>query len=186
MKVELKHYTDIDLKYKEHFSYTFYIDGSSRALIQELMRHQQDPSVESTRYVLNKHLKEEEPFISWYDSIMLGVTFRRLKYIKKKTEKYLVFTGNDKVDFRSILALEELRKSVKEGIKNDLAKYSLPESFKVSLHMTIDIDKLQNLLQLRSNPNTALWEIVELAKRLYEALPEEHIPLFKEYIYKKD
>lgn len=46
----------------EHVSYNFYIEGVSRALLQELARHRiASYSVKSTRYTL-KELKEEEPF----------------------------------------------------------------------------------------------------------------------------
>jgi len=46
----------------EHLVYTFYIQGVSRALLQELARHRMaSPSVKSTRYTL-KELKECEPF----------------------------------------------------------------------------------------------------------------------------
>ncbi len=46
----------------EHLVYTFYIQGISRALLQELSRHRiASLSVKSTRYTL-KELKNEESF----------------------------------------------------------------------------------------------------------------------------
>jgi len=48
----------------EHLVYTFYIQGISRAVLQELARHRMASlSVKSTRYTL-KELKEEETFLS--------------------------------------------------------------------------------------------------------------------------
>ena len=48
----------------EHLSYNFEIDGISRACLMELTRHRiASMSVKSTRYVLSKELKDEEPFI---------------------------------------------------------------------------------------------------------------------------
>ena len=83
MKVELKHYTGIDLKHKEHFSYTFYIEGVSRALLQELMRHTHDPSVESTRYVIGDQLRNEKPFVSWLDRLYnFKLTYKVLERVK--------------------------------------------------------------------------------------------------------
>ena len=46
----------------EHLTYTFYIEGISRALLQELARHRMASlSVKSTRYTL-KELKKRAPF----------------------------------------------------------------------------------------------------------------------------
>ena len=51
----------------EHLVYTFYIEGISRACLQELSRHRMtSPSVKSTRYTL-KELKSEEPFTNYTD-----------------------------------------------------------------------------------------------------------------------
>ena len=48
----------------EHLVYSFDIDGISRACLQELARHRiASYTVKSSRYVLSKELKNEEPFI---------------------------------------------------------------------------------------------------------------------------
>ncbi|MBN2964111.1 FAD-dependent thymidylate synthase [Sulfurospirillum sp. T05] len=146
----------------EHLVYTFYIQGISRALLQELSRHRlASPSVKSTRYTL-KELKAEEPFTC-------NETAR--------AEKYLVFTGDARVDAMSIQALENVRLVLNEGIGNDKAKYCLPESYKTELTWTINARSLQNFLTLRSN-KSALWEIQNLARALYAALPQDHQYLF--------
>ncbi len=146
----------------EHLVYTFYIQGISRALLQELARHRiASLSVKSTRYTL-KELKGEESF-----------TCRDFE----KARKYLVMTDNEKVNEMSIIALENLRLILKEGISNDKAKYCLPESYKTELTWTINARSLQNFLTLRSS-KSALWEIQELAHKLYESLPFEHQYLF--------
>lgn len=146
----------------EHLVYTFYIQGISRALLQELSRHRlASPSVKSTRYTL-KELKSEESF-----------TCKEVE----RAQKYLVFTGDERVDSMSIKALENLRQLLNEGISNDKAKYCLPESYKTELTWTINARSLQNFLTLRSD-KSALWEIQNLAHALYQALPEEHRYLF--------
>ncbi len=150
----------------EHLHYSFYIEGISRALLQELARHRMASlSVKSTRYTL-KELKGEEPF-----------TLED----QERAQKYLVFTGVDLVDGMSIQALENLRKVLKEGISNDKAKYCLPESYKTELTWTINARSLQNFLSLRSD-KAALWEIRELAWAIYEALPEDHRYLFEDFM----
>ncbi|ACZ11039.1 FAD-dependent thymidylate synthase [Sulfurospirillum deleyianum] len=146
----------------EHLVYNFYIEGISRALLQELSRHRMASlSVKSTRYTL-KELKHEESF-----------TCKDVK----RAEKYLVLTGVEMVDEMSIKALENLRLVLVEGISNDKAKYCLPESYKTELTWTINARSLQNFLTLRSD-KSALWEIQNLAHALYNALPEEHTYLF--------
>lgn len=151
----------------EHLVYTFYISGVSRALLQELARHRMaSPSVKSTRYTL-KELKEESVFnISNEASTPNG-----------RASKYLVLTGIRSVDECSVRALEGLRCVLREGVSNDIAKYALPEAYKTELTWTINARSLQNFLHLRSSKQ-ALWEIQDLAKALYEALPEDHKYLF--------
>lgn len=151
----------------EHLVYNFYIEGISRALLQELSRHRMASlSVKSTRYTL-KELKSEDIF-----------TCKDVE----RAQKYLVLTGVEIVDKMSIKALENLRLVLNEGISNDKAKYCLPESYKTELTWTINARSLQNFLTLRSD-KSALWEIQNLAHALYNALPEEHKYLFniKEY-----
>lgn len=151
----------------EHLFYTFYIQGISRALLQELARHRiASLSVKSTRYTL-KELKDEQSFTC--------KDFERAK-------KYLVLTGIELVDEMSIKALENLRLVLNNNISNDKAKYCLPESYKTELTWSINARSLQNFLTLRSD-KSALWEIRDLAHALYDALPEDHRYLFsiKEY-----
>lgn len=146
----------------EHLNYTFYIQGISRACLQELARHRHASlSVKSTRYTL-KELRKEEEF----------------KNINKNSQKYLVLTGNEAVDMASVKALENLRKILNEGISLDIAKYCLPESYKTELTWSINARSLQNFLSLRSS-KSALWEIRNLAKAIFEALPSEHKFIFK-------
>ncbi len=152
----------------EHLYYNFYIKGISRALLQELARHRMASlSVKSTRYTL-KELKNEIEFT--------------LKDIDR-AKKYLVFTNVAIVDEMSIKALENLRKVLAQGISNDKAKYCLPESYKTELTWSINARSLQNFISLRSS-KSALWEIRELASKIYDALPEDHKYLFEHCITK--
>ncbi len=146
----------------EHLVYTFYIQGISRALLQELSRHRiASLSVKSTRYTL-KELKNEESF-----------TIKD----KFRAQKYLVFTNDERVDNMSIKALENIRLLLVQGISNDKAKYCLPESYKSELTWTINARSLQNFLTLRSD-KSALWEIRQLSHAIYNALPKDHAYIF--------
>ena len=118
-------------------------------------------SVKSTRYTL-KELKDEKSF-TCKDT--------------DRAEKYLVMTGVELVDEMSIKALENLRLVLVSGVSNDKAKYCLPESYKSELTWTINARSLQNFITLRSD-KSALWEIRDLANKLYNELPTDHKYLF--------
>lgn len=158
----------------EHLTYNFDIDGISRACLQELARHRISSfSVKSSRYTLNE-LKSEEPFTSYTDLL-------HQEYISDgyaRASKYLVFTGNAKVDRMSILALDNLRDLVADGISNDQLKYAMPEAYKTSLIWSVNARSLQNFLSLRSN-KAALWEIRNLAHAIYNQIPDDHKFLFE-------
>ena len=172
----------------EHLSYTFYISGISRALLQELARHRMASlSVKSTRYTL-KELKDEESFTDNMSAVELfekyGNRDKEEVYNDihmKRASKYLVWTDEIAVDYCSIVALENLRLMLQKGISNDKAKYCLPESYKTELTWTINARSLQNFLSLRSS-KSALWEIQNLAHNIYNALPDEHKYLFENSI----
>ena len=174
----------------EHLTYTFYIAGISRALLQELARHRMaSPSVKSTRYTL-KELREEETFTEGMSMVELKekYTVPSEVYADKhmqRASKYLVWTGILGIDFSSIVALENLRLMLIDGQANDKAKYCLPESYKTELTWTINARSLQNFIALRSS-KSALWEIRDLANSLYEALPTDHKYLFEECLVKED
>jgi thymidylate synthase (FAD) len=153
----------------EHLVYTFYIQGVSRALLQELARHRiASPSVKSTRYTL-KELKDTQPF-------------REDDY--EGASRFIVLTNNNLVDTASIKALNNLQAILKEGVSNDIAKFCLPECYKTELTWTINARSLQNFISLRSN-KSALWEIRDMAYMLFDKIPNEHKYLFKKSLYSK-
>ena len=170
----------------EHLVYTFYLSGVSRALLQELARHRMASlSVKSTRYTL-KELKNENSFTSGMSMLELKEKYTNPKDVYndkhvKNAQKYLVYTDNLAVDFASIVALENLRLILLDGVGNDKAKYCLPESYKTELTWTLNARSLQNFLSLRSS-KSALWEIQDLANMVYNTLPKEHRYLFNSSI----
>lgn len=150
----------------EHATYSFDIDGISRACLQELARHRHASlSVKSTRYTLGKIKNEAMAFTS-----RAGLP---------AVDKYLVKTGNEYVDYNSTVQLEEVRQGALNGIENDKLKFMLPESFKTSLIWTINARSLRNFLELRLSPR-ALWEIRYLAQKIYACIPDTHHILFND------
>lgn len=147
----------------EHLNYTFYIQGISRACLQELARHRHASlSVKSTRYTLKELRNEPE--------------FRQNDF--ERARKYIVLSEDERVDNASIAALENLRLILQTSISLDVAKYCLVESYKTELTWTVNARALQNFLHLRSS-KSALWEIRNLANALFQALPDEHKFLFE-------
>ena len=149
----------------EHISYSFDIDGISRACLQELARHRiASYTVKSSRYTLQELKKEE-------DIIVRHISGKEVKY--NIASKYVILTGNIDVDDSICVALSNLQNRVKDRIPNDVAKYCMPEAYKTSLVMTINARSLQNFLELRSSKH-ALWEIQNLAKEIYNVIPDDH------------
>jgi len=99
----------------------------------------------------------------------------------KRASKYLVYTNVLAVDFASIVALENLRLILLDGVSNDRAKFCLPESYKTELTWTVNARSLQNFISLRSG-KSALWEIQDLANMVYDSLPKQHKYLFNSSI----
>lgn len=148
----------------EHIHYTFYIQGISRACLQELARHRMASlSVKSSRYTL-KELKNETIFTPASTD---------------RASKYVVFTTDPDVNAVIIKQLEALRKLVMSK-PNDIAKYAMPECYKTELTWSINARSLQNFINLRLT-NQALWEIRSLAEKILEAVPEEH-----QFLYTKE
>lgn len=156
----------------EHIVYVFNIKGISRLCLQELARHRlASYSVKSTRYTLKQLAKEE-----YFSSV---ATDKR----PLRASKYINLTGDDLVDYYSISALNNLRQLLHSGVKNDIAKYALPESWKVDLVWTINMRSLMNFLELRLS-NTAHFEIRELAKCILYSIPQAHSFLYDRFITK--
>jgi len=170
----------------EHIVYSFTIDGISRACLQELARTRiASLSVKSTRYTL-KELKGEKPFVldkaqgdSYINPDIDGFT---LYYDFERASKYVVLTRNTQINCNILMALENLKDSIVDGISNDIAKFALPEAYKTSLVWTINTRSLQNFLHLRLSKH-AMWEIRELANKIYEALPKEHKYLYNDIYF---
>ncbi len=153
----------------EHLYYNFYIQGISRACLQELARHRMASfSVKSSRYTL-KELKNLPSF--------LPINAENLA----RAEEFVVFTQNEQVNHASLRALESLREILCNNISSDIAKFAMPESYRTELSFSINARSLQNLLSLRTS-KSALWEIRNLALALFNALPAEQRFIFEHCI----
>ena len=152
----------------EHVTFNFFIDGISRACLQEVSRHRvASLSVKSSRYTISE-LRKEEPFTEYTD-------MNDQEYLptgRERAEKYLVMTTDERVNRYSILALDNLRDLVATGMSNDLSKYAIPEAYRTQLTWSINLRSLQNFLSLRTDKK-ALPERQHLSQLIYAQLPED-------------
>ena len=165
----------------EHISFNFFIDGISRACLQEISRHRHASlSVKSSRYTISE-LKKEPSFTEYTDPD------EQVYYPtgRERAERYLVMTPDERVNRMSILALDNLRDLLVEGISNDLTKYAMPEAYRTQLTWTINLRSLQNFLSLRTD-RKALPEIQHLAHLIYEKLPSDVQSLVEHCIHLKE
>lgn len=130
----------------EHASYTFAIDGVSRALTHQLVRHRLASfNQQSQRYVkFTDGLETIKP-----DTIAANEECNRLfdEMIEKTVEAYQAF--------------------VAAGIPAEDARYILPNAAETKIVVTMNIRELMHFFSLRCC-NRAQWEIRELAWKMLE------------------
>lgn len=150
----------------EHISYTFVIEGISRAVLQEIARHRHiSLSVQSTRWSLKKLLKSYTPPVicpsvdDWGRAVIVEEYKRQLEKIKYLLESC-------------------------DGTDVDSVKYMLPESFPTKLVLTVNARELRHIFDLRTSPR-ALWEFQTLCAYMYTMLPSDHKFLYKDVVHQE-
>ena len=138
----------------EHINLTYSISGISRALLQEVSRHRNiSLSVESTRHTLRKNATEEFVHSKFSDV-----------YKHDKAMGFVIFAQS------------------KPDMPNDELKYYLPEFWPTNLILTSNVRELRHILNLRTAP-AALKEFRNLARAMYEAVPEQFKYLLKAAVH---
>lgn len=156
----------------EHISFNFFIDGISRACLQELARHRMASlSVKSSRYTLSELRDAPKPW-----ETALGSSGNPLNM--DVVSRFCVLTDDDDVNLSIAHALAGLQALLIRRKSNDVAKYAMIEAYRTQLTWTINLRSLQNFLSLRTDKK-ALPEIQHLAKLIYEALPADAQSLVK-------
>ncbi|MBI5231520.1 MAG: FAD-dependent thymidylate synthase [Coriobacteriales bacterium] len=130
----------------EHASYTFAIDGVSRALTHQLVRHRlASYNQQSQRYV---SYSEEPCFIVPPD-------------VAENPEAMEVFKAATAEAFRSYRALIDM------GVSAEDARYLLPNAMETKIVVTMNVRELMHFFELRCC-NRAQWEIRELALKMLD------------------
>ncbi len=130
----------------EHASYTFAIDGVSRALTHQLVRHRlASYNQQSQRYVKFKN----------------GISVVKPETVAANPEAEAVFD-------EAIAACEAAyQKLLDEGIPAEDARYLLPNACESKIVVTMNVRELLHFFSLRCC-NRAQWEIREMAHRMLE------------------
>ena len=130
----------------EHASYTFAIDGVSRALTHQLVRHR----IAS----FNQQSQRYGKFTSGLETVKPGS-------VADDPEASRVF---DEAIEAAIAAYERL---LEAGIPAEDARYLLPNAAETKIVVTMNVRELLHFFELRCC-NRAQWEIRELAHRMLE------------------
>lgn len=143
----------------EHVSFTFAIEGVSRALLAQLTRHRiASYSVQSQRYVSMEEFGVIEPPAIWEDD-----------YLSEIFSRGLEATANTYNDLRDLLidkyVEDGMDKGAAEKKANEDARYILPNAATTRLILTMNARSLLHFFSLRGC-NRAQWEIRELAERM--------------------
>ena len=130
----------------EHVSYTFAIDGVSRALTHQLVRHRLASfNQQSQRYVKFKE----------------GVSVVKPESVLANEEANAVF------DEAIEAATSAYKKLLDAGVPAEDARYLLPNAAESKIVVTMNVRELLHFFSLRCC-NRAQWEIRELAHRMLE------------------
>ena len=141
----------------EHVSFSFAIEGISRACLAQLTRHRTFKfNVQSQRYISGEFFEFVMPDLSY------------IKNKNKRMEAELFFDEN------FAFAKDDYEKLIYLGVKKEDARAILPQATTCNLIVTMDLNNFRNFLRQRKCIH-AQKEIRELAFTMIDLL-KPHIP----------
>jgi len=145
----------------EHIDLVLDIKGTSRGLLNQWSRHRlQSQNVKSTRYTLDKMLKEFKTEIELEGEIS-----------QESVNKYFVdFYGSKMIINNTMRIILELGLEFNKST-NDKLKYLFPEALKTEIVSKINLRSFINMYRLRRDKH-AMQEFQDLVHNIYEVLPE--------------
>lgn len=130
----------------EHVSYTFAVDGVSRALTHQLVRHR-----------LASFNQQSQRYVKFAD----GVDTVKPHTVEENEEASRIF------DEALEAVIEGYQKLLEAGIPAEDARYLLPNAAETKIVITMNIRELLHFFSLRCC-NRAQWEIREMAHKMLE------------------
>jgi len=136
----------------EHAYATFRISGVSRAFTHQLVRHRLCSFIQqSQRYVDESNFNFIEP-----------------QSIKNNPEAHSIFTESVDNARKTYMKLQKL------GIKNEDARFVLPNATESQIVITANLREWRHIVELRGEPD-AQWEIRSAAIEILKIL-KKHVP----------
>lgn len=130
----------------EHASYTFAVDGVSRALTHQLVRHR-----------IASFNQQSQRYVRFAD----GVATVKPESVAASEEASAVF------DQAIAAAVEAYGKLLDAGVPAEDARYLLPNAAETKIVITMNVRELLHFFSLRCC-NRAQWEIRDMAHRMLE------------------
>lgn len=130
----------------EHVAYTFAVDGVSRAMTHQLVRHR-----------LASYNQQSQRYVSYSDepSFIVPPDVDADPAIRAA---YLQACGSAFIEYRTL---------IEAGVKPEDARYLLPNAMETKIVITMNVRELLHFLELRCC-RRAQWEIRDLALRMLE------------------
>jgi len=188
----------------EHSVLTYYIKGTSRSCLHELVRHRiASPSVQSTRYTMSKLLNifvvadkfnsyelfEREVIkldmfvtdIDYNKSVEIPSIWNKLQYQKTLNDDiYTEIIAKSSLGYLDLEDADEMLRSIQDGKAKrnvgDKFKHIVSDNWKVNLVFTINLRSLKNFLELRDS-GAAYFQIRNLAKEMIKVTPIKQLKL---------
>lgn len=130
----------------EHASYTFAIDGVSRAMTHQLVRHR-----------LASYNQQSQRYVSFAEEPQFVIPPR----VAEDPEVLERFEAANKAAF------EAYRGLIESGVEAEDARYLLPNAVETKIVVTMNLRELLHFFELRCCKR-AQWEIREVALRMLE------------------
>ena len=137
----------------EHINLTYSIRGLSRACLQELSRH--------------RHI---------------SLSVESTRHTLRKQLEDIKFFNELPEEYQSLARSFAIFAATTPDMSNDELKYYLPEFWPTNLVLTSNIRELRHILDLRTAP-AALKEFRDLARAMYEAVPDEYKYLLTDCVH---
>jgi thymidylate synthase (FAD) len=141
----------------EHVSYTFGIEGISRACSHQLVRHR----IASYNQQSQRYVKESN-----FDYIIPET----IKETPGRMEYFLKIMDDIQTSYNKLIEL---------GVNKEDARYVLPNACETKIIVTINARSLNNFFKLRCAKD-AQWEIRELANEMKKLVTEVHPNIWSE------
>ncbi len=164
----------------EHASFTFGIEGVSRALLAQITRHRiASFSVQSQRYVREKQFNYVLPPEIEEDSEALKVFTDAMKRNQEDYDKIsAILKEKHKKEFMAAGKDEKTAERLAEKKAIEDARFVLPNACETKMIVTMNARSLMNFFRHRCC-NRAQWEIREVADQMLALVCEVAPHLFK-------